>query len=336
MEKEIDTEMENPEEIDMTSASIDRLQEHNINAADINKLKSAGICTAKGLLMVTRKELLSIKGISDQKIDKMIEAAQKIESLGFSTASDVMEKRKHIRRITTGSSNLDKLLLGGIESMAITEAFGEFRTGKTQLSHTLCVTAQLPSEQGGGYGKVIYIDTENTFRPERIKEISKRFELDENQTLDNILVARAYTVDHLNQLLMAAASKMYEDNYALMIVDSIMAPFRVDYTGRGELSERQQVLGKTLSRLLKIAEQFNVAVFMTNQVMSDPGGNTAFACDPRKPVGGNIVAHASTTRLYFRKGKGEQRVCKIYDSPLLPESECTFCLGDGGVCDPND
>ena len=135
---------------------------------------------------------------------------------------------------------------------------------------------------------------------------------------------------------MAAASKMYEDNYSLMIVDSIMAPFRVDYTGRGELSERQQVLGKTLSRLLKIAEQFNVAVFMTNQVMSDPGGNTAFACDPRKPVGGNIVAHASTTRLYFRKGKGEQRVCKIYDSPLLPESECTFCLGDGGVCDPND
>ena len=264
----------------------------------------------------------------------MIEAAEKIEGLGFSKASDVLVKREHIRKITTGSRNLDNLLQGGIESMAITEAFGEFRTGKTQLSHTLCVTAQLPKENGGGHGKVIYIDTENTFRPERIKEIAKRFEVDENEILDNILVARAYTVDHLNQLLMFAASKMYDDDYALLIVDSIMAPFRVDYTGRGELSERQQVLGKTLSRLLKIAEQFNVAVFMTNQVMADPGGSSAFACDPRKPVGGNIIAHASTTRLYFKKGKGEQRICKIYDSPLVAETECNFAISIGGIVDP--
>ena len=281
----------------LTSTSIDKLQEYGINAADINKLKSGGICTAKGLLMVTRKELLNIKGISDAKLDKMIEAAQKIESsLGFFTASDIMTRRQHIRRITTGSENLDKLLLGGIESMAITEAFGEFRTGKTQLAHTLCVTAQLGRENGGGSGKVIYIDTENTFRPERISMIAQRFELDEATTLDNIIVARAYTVDHLNNLLMHAASKMYEEEFALLIVDSIMAPFRVDYSGRGELSERQQVLGKTLSRMLKIAEQFNVAVYMTNQVMSDPGGNSSFAADPKKPVGGNIIAHASTTR----------------------------------------
>ena len=323
-------------EDNLSSVSIDKLQDFNINVADINKLKSAGICTAKGLLMVTRKELLNIKGITDVKVDKMIEAAQKIESLGFSKATDIMVKREHIRRITTGSKNLDNLLQGGIESMAITEAFGEFRTGKTQLAHTLCVTAQLDKENGGGHGKVCFIDTENTFRPERIKEIAKRFELDEEATLDNILVARAYTVDHLNQLLMFAAAKMYEDEFALLIVDSIMSPFRVDYSGRGELSERQQVLGKTLSRMLKIAEQFNVAVFMTNQVMSDPGGNSAFAMDPRKPVGGNIVAHASTTRLYFRKGKGEQRICKIYDSPLLPESEATFQLGIGGISDPSD
>ena len=334
MQKE--SSQEESSEDNLTSTTIDRLQEYGINAADINKLKSAGICTAKGLLMVTRKELLNIKGISDVKIDKMVEAAQKIESLGFFKATDVMTRRQHIRRITTGSKNLDTLLQGGIESMAITEAFGEFRTGKTQLSHTLCVTAQLAKENGGGHGKVCYIDTENTFRPERIKEIAKRFDLDETATLDNILVARAYTVDHLNQLLMFAAAKMYEDEFALLIVDSIMAPFRVDFSGRGELSERQQILGRTLSRMLKIAEQFNVAVFMTNPVMADPGGNAAFAVDPRKPVGGNIMAHASTTRLYFRKGKGEQRICKIYDSPLLPESECTFQIGEGGISDPSD
>jgi len=134
---------------------------------------------------------------------------------------------------------------------------------------------------------------------------------------------------------MFAAAKMYEETFALLIVDSIMAPFRVDFSGRGELSERQQVLGKTLSRLIKIAEQFNVAVFVTNQVMSDPGGTMAYG-DAKKPIGGNIMAHASTTRLYLRKGKGEQRVCKVYDSPLLPETEATFQLSLGGVTDPSD
>jgi meiotic recombination protein DMC1 len=146
-----------------------------------------------------------------------------------------MVKREKIRRITTGSKNLDTLLQGGIESMSITEVFGEFRTGKTQLSHTLCVTAQMSSDVGGGQGKVAFIDTENTFRPERIKAIAERYNLDPIETLDNIIVARAYTVDHLNQLLMFAAAKMYEEEYALLIVDSIMAPFRVDFSGRGEL-----------------------------------------------------------------------------------------------------
>jgi len=223
------------EEESLSSISIDKLQEHNINAADITKLKSAGICTVKGLLMVTRKELLNIKGITDVKVDKMIEAAQKIECLGFYKATNIMSKREKIRRITTGSKNLDSLLQGGIESMSITEVFGEFRTGKTQLSHTLCVAAQMPQELGGGNGKVAFIDTENTFRPERIKAIAQRFDMDPNETLDNIIVARAYTVDHLNQLLMFAAAKMYEEEYALLIVDSIMAPFRVDFSGRGEL-----------------------------------------------------------------------------------------------------
>lgn len=334
MQEEAENQEDEQEDLNMVSASIEKLQDYNVNAADINKLKNAGICTIRGLLMATKKELGNIKGITDQKIDKMVEAAQKIEGQGFQKASAVLVKREHIRKITTGSKNLDSLLQGGIESMSITEAFGEFRTGKTQLSHTLCITAQLPKEVGGGHGKVIYIDTENTFRPERIKEIAKRFEVDENEALDNILVARAYTVDHLNQLLMFAAAKMYEEEFALLVVDSIMAPFRVDFTGRGELSERQQVLGRTLSRMLKIAEQFNVAVFMTNQVMADPGGNPAFAGDPRKPVGGNIIAHASTTRLYFKKGKGEIRICKIYDSPLVAEQECNFAISNGGITDP--
>lgn len=164
VEKEVVTTMEvdNCEEYVIEQNSIDKLQEHSINMADITKLKSGGVCTVKGLLMCTRKELCNIKGITDQKIDKMIEAAQKIEGLGFYKATIVLLKREKLRRITTGSMNLDKLLLGGIESMAITEVFGEFRAGKSQLCHTLCVTAQMPIEMGGGCGKVAFIDTENT------------------------------------------------------------------------------------------------------------------------------------------------------------------------------
>lgn len=161
----------------------------------------------------------------------------------------IMEKRKKIKRITTGSRQFDTLLQGGVESQGITEAFGEFRTGKTQLAHTLCVTAQLPKSSGGGEGKVLYIDTENTFRPERIKQIALRYNLDAEQVLNNIMVGRAFTVDSLNNLIMQAAVAMIEDQFALMIIDSIMAPFRVDYSGRGELAERQQVLGKMLSKI---------------------------------------------------------------------------------------
>lgn len=115
-----------------------------------------------------------------------------------------------------------------------------------------------------------------------------------------------------------------------------MAPFRVDFSGRGELSERQQVLGKLLNKIQKISEQFNIGIFLSNQVMADPGATMAYAADPKKPIGGNILAHASTTRLYLRKGKGEQRVCKIFDSPSLPESECIYQISDGGIIDPTD
>lgn len=183
---------------------------------------------------------------------------------------------------------------------------------------------------------MLYIDTENTFRPERITSIAARYELDAEEVLGNIMVGRAFTVDSLNTLLMQAAAAMVEDAYSLLIIDSIMAPFRVDYSGRGELAERQQVLGRFLNKVQKVSEQFNVAVYMCNQVTADPGGGMSYAVDPKKPVGGNIIGHASTTRLFLRKGKGEQRVCKIYDSPSIGESEVIFQISQGGIIDPID
>lgn len=317
---------------------IDLLQNHGINVADIKKLKQSGICTIKGVQMTTRKKLCTIKGISEAKMEKIKEAANKLCDPGFLTALEYADKRKQVFRITTGSQELDKLLGGGMESMAITEAFGEFRTGKTQLSHTLCVTSQLPGANGYTGGKVVFIDTENTFRPDRLRAIADRFNLDQNAVLDNVLYARAYTSEHQYELMDFVAAKFYEESgvFKLLIVDSIMALFRVDFSGRGELADRQQKLAQMLSRLQKIAEEYNVAVFVTNQMTADPGATMSFQADPKKPIGGNILAHASTTRISLRKGRGETRIAKIYDSPDLPESEATFAITGGGINDAKE
>ncbi|KAL6905643.1 hypothetical protein ACP4OV_003244 [Aristida adscensionis] len=308
--------------------SIDKLISQGINAGDVKKLQDAGIYTCNGLMMHTKKNLTGIKGLSEAKVDKICEAAEKLLSQGFMTGSDLLIKRKSVVRITTGSQALDELLGGGIETLCITEAFGEFRSGKTQLAHTLCVSTQLPIHMHGGNGKVAYIDTEGTFssRPERIVPIAERFGMDASAVLDNIIYARAYTYEQQYNLLLALAAKMAEEPFRLLIVDSVIALFRVDFSGRGELAERQQKLAQMLSRLTKIAEEFNVAVYITNQVIADPGGGM-FITDPKKPAGGHVLAHASTIRLMLRKGKGEQRVCKIFDAPNLPEGEAiSFCF----------
>ncbi|CAG9532111.1 unnamed protein product [Cercopithifilaria johnstoni] len=318
---------------------IELLQSHGINVADIKKLLGVGICTIKGVMMTTRKRLCDVKGLSEAKVDKIKEVAYKLSNSGFITALEVAERRKLCYRISTGSRDLDKLLGGGIESQAITEIFGEFRTGKTQLSHTLCVMSQIPSETSNFKGgKVIYIDTENTFRPHRLRQINERFKMDEEAMLDNILYARAYTSDHQMELLDFVAAKFHEELgvFKLLIVDSIMALFRVDYSGRGELAERQQKLAQMLSRLQKIAEEYNVAVFITNQMTADPGAGMTFQADPKKPVGGHILAHASTTRIMLKKGRGETRIAKIYDSPDLPENEATFAITTIGVSDAKE
>ncbi|KAH9682449.1 Meiotic recombination protein DMC1-like [Citrus sinensis] len=353
--------------------AIDKLISQGINAGDVKKLQDAGIYTCNGLMMHTKKHLTGIKGLSEAKVEKICEAAEKIVNFGYITGSDALLRRKAVIKITTGSQALDELLGGGIETGAITEAFGEFRSGKTQLAHTLCVCTQvllcpdyiclrsstwiivsvlvqqlitdyiLPTNMRGGNGKVAYIDTEGTFRPDRIVPIAERFGMDPGAVLDNIIYARAYTYEHQYNLLLGLAAKMSEEPFRLLIVDSVIALFRVDFTGRGELADRQQKLGQMLSRLTKISEEFNVAVYMTNQVIADPGGGV-FISDPKKPAGGHVLAHAVTIRLMFRKGKGEQRVCKVFDAPNLPEAEAIsfsyhiilIKITPGGIADAKD
>jgi len=340
VESEIESDKENqiPDEAEQSigPSSISKLETSGISAVDTKKLEEAGYYTVESVAYATKKDLINVKGISENKADKILFEASKLIPMGFTTATEFHQKRSEIIQLTTGSKELDKLLGSGIETGSITEIFGEFRTGKSQICHTLAVTCQLPIDMGGAEGKCIYIDTEGTFRPERILQISERYGLSGEEVLDNISFARAYNSDHQNQLLIQVAALMTEARYALVIVDSATALYRTDYHGRGELSARQIHLARFLRTLQRLADEFGVAIVISNQVVAQVDGAASFVSDPKKPIGGNIIAHASTTRLYLRKGRGETRVCKIYDSPCLPESEAIFAITNGGIDDAKD
>ncbi|RMJ23812.1 meiotic recombination protein Dmc1, partial [Aspergillus sp. HF37] len=323
---------------DVFIVDIDSIQSHGIGAADITKLKANGYYTVASVHGATRKNLLKIKGFSEVKVEKIKEAIQKClpSASGFITAMELCHQRKRVVRISTGSKQFDSILGGGFQSMSISEVFGEFRCGKTQLSHTMSVIAQLPREMGGADGKVAYIDTEGTFRPERIAQVAERFGVDADSAQENIAYARALNSEHQLELLNTLSREFAAGEFRLLIIDSIMNCFRVDYCGRGELADRQQKLGQFLMRLGHMAEEFNVCVLMTNQVQSDPGASALFAgADGRKPVGGHVLAHASTTRVLLRKGRGDERVAKIQDSPDCPEREATYVITNGGINDPD-
>ncbi|XP_034588384.1 DNA repair protein RAD51 homolog B isoform X1 [Setaria viridis] len=331
------------EAVDHGPLPIEQLQTSGIAALDVKKLKDAGLCTVESVAYSPRKDLLQIKGISEAKVDKIIEAASKLVPLGFTSASQLHALRLEIIQITTGSRELDQILdvmfsisTGGIETGSITEIYGEFRSGKTQLSHTLCVTCQLPLDQGGGEGKALYIDAEGKFRPQRLLQIADRFGLNGADVLENVAYARAYNTDHQSRLLLEAASMMVETRFALMVVDSATALYRTDFSGRGELSARQMHLAKFLRSLQKLADEFGVAVVITNQVVAQVDGAAMFAGPQIKPIGGNIMAHASTTRLFLRKGRGEERICKVVSSPCLAEAEARFQISSEGVTDVKD
>ncbi|XP_042886472.1 DNA repair protein RAD51 homolog A-like [Penaeus japonicus] len=331
--------VEQEEDADMAAGGpllINTLEQNGISATDVKKLEEKGYYTVESVAFAPKKALLEIKGISEAKADKILTEASKLVPMGFTTATEFHQKRADLVQLTTGSKELDKLLGGGIETGSITEIFGEFRTGKTQLCHTLAVTCQLPLEMGGGEGKCLYVDTEGTFRPERLLAVADKFGLNGADVLDNVAYARAYNSDHQTQLLIQAAAMMAESRYALCIIDSAMALYRTDYAGRGELSARQIHLARFLRMLLRLADEFGVAVVITNQVVAQVDGAAMFAADPKKPIGGNIMAHASTTRLYLRKGRGETRICKIYDSPCLPEAEAMFGIYADGIGDAKD
>ncbi|KAI2325470.1 RecA recombinase Rhp51 [Ophidiomyces ophidiicola] len=297
---------------------------NGLTARDIKLLVDGGYHTVEAVAYTPKRMLEQIKGISEQKASKVLTEALKIVPMGFTTATEMHARRADLICITTGSKQLDTLLAGGIETGSITEIFGEFRTGKSQICHTLAVTCQLPFDMG-------------TFRPVRLLAVAQRYGLAGDEVLDNVAYARAYNSDHQLQLLNQASQMMCETRFSLLIVDSATSLYRTDFSGRGELSSRQTHLARFMRTLQRLADEFGIAVVITNQVVAqvDGGPSAMFNPDPKKPIGGNIIAHASTTRLSLKKGRGETRICKIYDSPCLPESDCLFAINEDGIGDPS-
>ena len=341
IEKEIsENEVEEEEEINLILDDNDDTLEDSVKAvkklpgvgeATLNKLIKAGFNSLESIAYTPPKIIKDESGLGDKTIEKLVKASMEQLGLGFKSAEAVWEHRKNISRVTTGSQELDDVLHGGIETGSVIEFFGEYRTGKTQIMHQLCVNVQLPKEKGGLEGRALYIDTEGTFRPERIIQMSEGLDLDYKEVLKNIVYGRAYNSDHQILLVKEATSLIKEKNIKLIVIDSLIGHFRSEYIGRGTLATRQQTINAHLHDLLRLCDIYpDLAVVLTNQVQSKPD---TFYGNPLRATGGNIVAHGSTIRIYLRKGKGEQRIAKVVDAPHLPEGEAVFSILESGISD---
>jgi len=302
------------------------------------KLGDAGIHNIMDLIVRGPVEIAEVTGMDRETAEKIVNKSrlqlvdQGLIVHDFVSATDIYKRRQEIGKISTGTECLDILLDGGLETQALTEVYGEFGCGKTQFCHTMCVHVQKPTEEGGLDGRALYIDTENTFRPERIVSIAKANGMDPEKVLNNIIVARAYNSSHQILILEEAGAVIKENHIKLVIVDSAVGLFRVEYLGRGTLAGRQQKLNHFVHLLVRIAETYNCAALATNQVMASPD---VFFGDPIRPVGGNVIAHTSTYRIYFKKS-GKKRIARMVDSPHHPEQEVIFALSEAGVVDPED
>ena len=314
----------------------------HVGPATAQKLQEAGYTTVEAIAVSSPAELVATAEIGESTAAKIINAARSAADIGgFETGDLVMERRQQVKKLSTGCVEFDEMLGGGVESQAITEMYGEFGSGKTQIAHQLAVNVQLSHELGGLNGSVVIIDTENTFRPERIKQmvegaaLKHGIDLDPEDFLKNIHVARAYNSNHQILLVDAASEKanVLKDTdkpVRLLIVDSLTAHFRAEYVGRGTLADRQQKLNKHLHDLQRFGDLNNACVVVTNQVMAKPD---AFFGDPTRPIGGHIVGHTATFRLYIRKSKGDKRIVKLVDSPCLPDGEAIVSVTTDGLLD---
>src|SRR5512135_604315 len=304
-----------------------------VGPATSQKLRELGYHTVESLAMATYRELEPV-GVSEKKAFQIIDAARSAIGISFIRADELYKMRKDVLRLSSGSKALDKLIDGGLETQTITEFYGEYGSGKSQFCHQLCVNVQLPPERGGLNGGALYVDTENTFRLERIIQMAKHLGLDPEQVVKNIIYAEAFTSDHQMFLLENADEVIKANNIKLLIVDSLTAHFRSEYIGREMLASRQQKLNKHMHKLISLARAFNCVAFVTNQVMAKPD---QFCGDATHPIGGHIVGHTSHTRIYLRRAShGPIRIARLVSSPYLPEGEEILKVTENGIEDVSE
>jgi|TARA_B110000263_G_scaffold228894_1_gene222258 DNA repair protein RadA len=316
-------------DVDEEQATLDDLP--GVGPATAEKLREAGFDELLEIAVMSPNELAEQAELGEAVSSKIIQGAKKLANIGgFLSGNALLERRRVVQKLTSGTAALDELLGGGFETQAIVEVYGEFGSGKTQIGHQLCVNTMLPLEKGGFDGEVFYIDTEDTFRPERIAQMCEGVGLDPAMVLDRIHVARAYNSAH--QMLLVDEIKKQSKNIdvKLIIVDSLTSHFRSEYIGRGMLAPRQQKLNRHMKALKQLSDVHNALVLVTNQVMSKPDSMWG---DPTRAIGGHIVGHASTFRLYLRKSKGGRRIARLVDSPNLPEGEAVFTVTAEGLRD---
>lgn len=329
-----------------------------VGPATADKLVDAGFESYQAIAVASPSELSNTADVGESTSSDIINAAREAADIGgFETGSMVLERRQQIGKLSWQIPEVDELLGGGLETQSITEVYGEFGSGKSQVTHQMAVNVQLPPEHGGLGGSCIFVDSEDTFRPERIEDML--FGLDDEKlqatmddreiegspddeaameellsdVLDKIHVAKAFNSNH--QILLAEKAKELardheDDEYPvrLLCVDSLTAHFRAEYVGRGQLAERQQKLNKHLHDLMRIGDLYNTAVLVTNQVASNPD---SYFGDPTQPIGGNILGHTSTFRIYLRKSKGDKRIVRLVDAPNLADGEAVMRVQDGGL-----
>jgi DNA repair protein RadA len=324
------TELAGTTELDLEIHDIE-----GIGPSTTKKLREAGILSVMDLAVAGVEDLAVDINSTKDSAASFIMAAQKllresnILEKEFITAEAALRKRRSLLRCSTGSGVLDELFLGGIETQAVTEFYGEFGSGKSQICHTLCITAGQPVESGGLDSGVIYVDTEGTFRPERLEQIARERGVDPLHALKNVAVCKVYNSAHL-ELIVKNLGKYVDDYKAkLVIIDSIISLHRAEFAGRGTLADRQQRLNSIMHKLLRIAEIYNIALVVTNQVQSAPD---TFFGDPTRPTGGNVIGHASTYRVYLKKS-GENRIARMVDSPYHPYGDVRFTVNEKGVDD---
>ncbi len=313
----------------MFQKKLEELQ--SVTKEHLDKLESAGYTTIESLSWLNPEELSEKTGI-DFEIAKTIitEAISNIDQKPVSAADLLLKEEKRLK-ITTGSTELDKLLGGGIFTGEITEVSGEFATGKTQLCFQLCINVQLPPEQGGLEGGVYYIDTEGTFSSTRIVQMAQSKGLDPKKLLRNIAVTRTYNSDHLTFLIMNVEQIIKERNIKLFIIDSIASHFRAEYIGDDRLVSRQQAIMRLAETMKQLIEKYDIAIVVTNQVIATMD-ESLFDKSPH-PALGFAWAHRPHQRVLLRKGRDQARIARMYDSSRLPDRECVFFVTEKGISD---